>query len=161
MNHIDYLEKAVSFVQREAFQPEELVTLGEVIMTTWNNLEKIAEGVHYDVFHPSVSIIADYEMSLIQLLYRIPGETVAKDIAQIKYKDREYGSSWLKRGGSGAFHAAARKPDRIENQLKKCAGNLLVALTVDSREEGIRDDLGDLRRYMILWRAYRLSRGHR
>ena len=65
-------------------------------------------------------------------------------------KDAEYGSSWKRRGGIGAFMMLARKWDRLEEQVKKHSYDIFAAIKADSREEGIIDDLRDLRRYGLL-----------
>lgn len=97
---------------------------------------------------------------------RVP--TIAQDDAQsLQVSEREYGSSWKQRGGVGAFMMLARKWDRIENALRpskddksRAAGypdvatwDVLGALHSDSREEGILDDIRDLRRYLMLVEA--------
>lgn len=92
------------------------------------------------------------------------------DVAQLEEKDREYGGSWLKRGGVGAFMMLARKWDRLEQAMTKevvLQGNsvppppamvvdrydVLTRAVCDGREEGILDDIGDLRRYLLLVEA--------
>jgi len=79
-------------------------------------------------------------------------EEIAKtDIEQLKEKDEAYGSSWKKRGGAGAFHQGlARKWDRIEIQAEKHEYDIFLAIEKDSRTESILDDIGDLRRYLML-----------
>lgn len=67
--------------------------------------------------------------------------------------DQQYGSSWLKRGGTGAYIVGIRKADRMEQQLAKHGGNLRLAVQHDQRPEGIINDLRDLRRYFYLWEA--------
>jgi len=108
-------------------------------------------------------------------------EIAANDAKVLFEKDREYGGSWLKRGGIGAFMMACRKWDRLENAmsteictprighfqsdsksapLQKVTGGELVdkfdiikRALADGREEGILDDIGDLRRYLLLIEA--------
>ena len=75
------------------------------------------------------------------------------DIDQLVRKDAEYGSSWKSRGGVGAFMMLARKWDRLEPQVKKHGWDVFKAITADTREEGLLDDLGDLRRYLMLIEA--------
>ncbi len=73
------------------------------------------------------------------------------DVNTLRRKDAEYGSSWKKRGGVGAFMMLARKMDRIEKLLDGHAvQDLVQALQDDTREEGVKDDVGDLRRYLLL-----------
>ncbi len=77
-------------------------------------------------------------------------EVVNADLEQLRIKDRQYAGSWQKRGGIGAFMMAARKWDRLEEQVKKHGYDIFVAAADDPRPEGIRDDIGDLRRYLLL-----------
>lgn len=69
-----------------------------------------------------------------------------------------YGESWCRRGGVGAFMMLARKWDRLENYLSKPASgfdkyDILEALQFDDRPEGLIDDVRDLRRYLALVEA--------
>ena len=91
------------------------------------------------------------------------------DVDQLEQKDREYGGSWLKRGGVGAFMMLARKWDRLEQAMtsevvlrsRSVPGpdmivdryDVLTRAVADGREEGILDDIGDLRRYLLLVEA--------
>lgn len=79
----------------------------------------------------------------------LPG-VAAEDVRELQRKDAEYGGSWLKRGGTGAFHMLARKIDRLEEQAKRFNYNVLAAIEADQRPEGILDDIRDLRRYLML-----------
>src|SRR4051812_37052672 len=88
-------------------------------------------------------------------------EIAEHDVRELLQKDSEYGSSWCRRGGTGAFHQAlGRKWDRIEAQVAKHGYDLFAALAADPRPEGLIDDIGDLGRYCMLIRAYILSKGH-
>jgi hypothetical protein len=73
-----------------------------------------------------------------------------QDVATLLKKDKEYGSSWKRRGGVGAYMMLARKMDRIETQVKAHNYDIFAAITADSREEGLLDDIRDLRRYLML-----------
>lgn len=75
------------------------------------------------------------------------------DVDQLVRKNREYGESWKARGGIGAFMMLARKWDRFEQQLKEHNYDILLAALKDGREEGLLDDIGDLRRYLFLIEA--------
>lgn len=77
-------------------------------------------------------------------------DVVARDVEELVRKDAEYGSSWKRRGGVGAFMMLARKWDRIENYLQTRGWDILGAALEDRRLEGLRDDIGDLRRYLML-----------
>jgi hypothetical protein len=81
---------------------------------------------------------------------------IQADIDQLRRKNAEYGGSWIRRGGVGAFMMLARKWDRFEQQMagKK---DLRQAIAADHREEGLLDDIGDLRRYLMLVEAYTIA----
>ena len=80
-------------------------------------------------------------------------QVVDKDIAVLKEKndaDTGYDDSWKRRGGVGAFMMAARKWDRLEVAARRCGWDIFEAITRDHRPENVLDDIGDLRRYLIL-----------
>lgn len=149
--YIDYLEEAVlsaTFIKNEVVN---LDVLGTSLGRDLKRLESNAEDEGYDVLgNPGRfrGIVAN----LLSLLYRVPGALPEEDIIQLRKKDEEYGGSWKRRGGIGAYFSAVRKIDRIEHRLSKM--DLRTALENDTREEGILDDLGDLRRYLLLWESY-------
>lgn len=73
------------------------------------------------------------------------------DVDQLETKGKHYGRSWLKRGGVGAFMMLARKWDRIENDANSHDFNILEALKVAGFDgKDLLDDIGDLRRYLLL-----------
>lgn len=105
-------------------------------------------------------------------------DVAGDDIDNLNAKEREYKGSWKRRGGVGAFMMLARKWDRIEAALqpKKDAPSeaacsypgwpvapfdIFGALEADQRDEGLIDDVRDLRRYLCLveaeWRARRVK----
>lgn len=74
-----------------------------------------------------------------------------QDVDQLCIKEKEYGHSWRKRGGVGAFMMLARKWDRIENLVTTEFGyNIFKAVVEDGTEQGVIDDIRDLRRYLLL-----------
>lgn len=77
----------------------------------------------------------------------------------LKEAYKSYGPSWKQRGGIGAFMMLARKWDRLVNRVKNCGGDLVDAISTDTRREGVIDDVRDLRRYLILVEAELLARG--
>lgn len=83
----------------------------------------------------------------------------SRDIETLKQKDAEYGGSWKRRGGIGAYMMAARKIDRLEEQMKKCGYDIFAAIQDDRRDEGVLDDLRDLRRYLLLIEAEMVDTG--
>ena len=81
------------------------------------------------------------------------------DVRMLVKKEQEYGSSWKIRGGVGALMMLARKWDRLENQVKKYNYDVFAAIQADPSPMGILDDIGDLRRYLLLVEAEVLSWG--
>lgn len=82
------------------------------------------------------------------------------DVEKLLVKDKEYGASWKKRGGVGAYMMLARKWDRLEEQVEQRAGfDIIAAARNDRRPEGILDDIRDLRRYLLLVEAELLALG--
>mgnify|MGYP003645728562 FL=1 len=73
-----------------------------------------------------------------------------EDVNTLKRAEDSYGDSWKRRGGVGAFMMLARKFDRIENQSEKHNWDIFEAGDVYAGEEGLLDDIRDLRRYLIL-----------
>lgn len=82
------------------------------------------------------------------------------DVEKLKEAEKSYGGSWKKRGGVGAFMMLARKWDRIENQVSKNdpQWDIFTLIEKDQREEGIIDDVRDLRRYLLLVEAEVMAR---
>jgi hypothetical protein len=86
-------------------------------------------------------------------------EVANDDVTELRRKDAEYGGSWKKRGGVGAYMMACRKMDRLEEQLKKVSYDIFAAIEGDTRAEGVLDDVRDLRRYLMLIEAEMIARG--
>lgn len=95
-------------------------------------------------------------------------KVVDADVSALIKARKNYGESWCKRGGTGAFMMLARKWDRLENYLANPPSehvgphatspafdkyDILRALGFDRRPEGLIDDVRDLRRYLILVEA--------
>jgi hypothetical protein len=70
------------------------------------------------------------------------------DVVVLRSKGKVYGRSWIKRGGVGAFMMLARKWDRIEKSAEGNGYDILEAIAKEG--EGLLDDIGDLRRYLLL-----------
>ena len=99
-------------------------------------------------------------------------EVAEADVRAVLEAEKQYGSSWKRRGGVGAFMMLARKWDRLEGALRPddvregCAAgpcapwDIFGALEADRREEGILDDIRDLRRYLMLVESEMLARAH-
>ena len=73
-----------------------------------------------------------------------------QDIVSLIESEKSYGDSWKRRGGTGAFMMLARKFDRIEQQAESCNYDVFVAGSRFGGEDGLLDDIGDLRRYLFL-----------
>ena len=78
----------------------------------------------------------------------------AEDWTSLDRAEEDYGDSWRKRGGIGAFMMLARKWDRIEKQVYDYTYDIFLALEEDKRPEGLMDDIKDLRRYLLLVEAH-------
>ena len=149
MSYIEFVKKAQEKI-RVMFAPLDanMSYLGGYILWQWKQIEFSAKSVNYDVLscdeHLRTLILA-----IAASLYDVEGASFEEDERVLRKKDAEYGGSWQRRGGIGAFFAAVRKVDRLENSLKTF-GDLRKALDIDGREEGVRDDIGDLRRYLVI-----------
>lgn len=150
--YMNYLTTVVSKFRLNG--PINLTSRGAEIVKWWDLIEQRAAEVGYDVFLSAP--VRSLATGLTQLLY-ITGSPEG-DEKELRYKDAEYGSSWLARGGVGAFFVTARKADRIKTQLSRYDYDLAKIFSTDTRLEGIRDDIGDLRRYLILWECEAIRR---
>jgi hypothetical protein len=92
--------------------------------------------------------------------YRQHVEDIATaDAAVVVEKDKQYGASWCKRGGVGAYMVMIRKVDRMEEACQKRGYNIFEAVARDNRSEGLIDDIRDLRQYLLLIEAYLVETG--
>lgn len=83
-----------------------------------------------------------------------------QDVEGLHSSEQSYGDSWKQRGGVGAFMMLARKWDRLEKQVNEHNYDVFLAAKDDMREEGILDDIRDLRRYLFLVEAEVRMRGN-
>jgi len=83
-----------------------------------------------------------------------------QDVEGLHESEQSYGDSWKQRGGVGAFMMLARKWDRLEKQVNEYNYDVFLAAKDDMREEGILDDIRDLRRYLFLVEAEVRMRGN-
>jgi hypothetical protein len=83
-----------------------------------------------------------------------------QDVEGLHNSEQSYGDSWKQRGGIGAFMMLARKWDRLEKQVTEYNYDVFEAALGDMREEGILDDISDLRRYLFLVEAEVRMRGN-
>lgn len=88
-------------------------------------------------------------------------ERVSKMIAEtLLRKDKEYGGSWLKRGGVGAYMMKVRKSDRLEEQTKARGYDIFIAIgQTKTSSEKLADTLLDDAGYAILILAEAIARG--
>ncbi len=86
-------------------------------------------------------------------------QVATTDVEELVRKDKTYGGSWQKRGGIGAFMMAARKWDRLEEQMKSVNYDVFAAIESDTGPDGVLDDVRDLRRYLMLIEAEMIARG--
>jgi hypothetical protein len=92
------------------------------------------------------------------LNYRQHIQPLAQNDANVVIeKDKQYGASWCRRGGTGAYHVFIRKFDRLEEFVKKFDYDIFKAIVMDSRPEGIIDDIRDIRGYLLLIEAYAIE----
>lgn len=98
-----------------------------------------------------------------ELRYRAFVKQIADaDAAEVLKKDEEYGSSWKRRGGVGAYFTMIRKVDRLNQQVPGKKGydifaHLIDASRQDGNSESLLDTIRDLRRYLILIEAEHLA----
>ena len=78
------------------------------------------------------------------------GQLSQSDRDMLSAKGQQYGDSWKKRGGVGAFMMLARKWDRIELAVKDAGYDVFAAI---EKEPELVDDLQDLGCYLWLVRA--------
>lgn len=133
------------------------------LLTSWEIFEKRAEALSpsYDILRPTVP--ADFlndVRAFVELLYQNNDSSAQADCDQIREKDAAYGGSWHARGGTGAFHALARKGDRLVSMMRK-HGSLEQCRRDKTNSESIDDTIGDLRRYLILVLAWHVADGVR
>lgn len=158
MSYIDFIEKAAGRAADAILDVPDIAIMHLQLNLdrAWLNLEEIAKQEHYEVLECSAHL-RELCNRVCATLYYIPGSHPLDDCKMLRIKDAEYGGSWQRRGGPGAFFAACRKWDRYEESVRR-HGSLEAALANDKRQEGILDDVGDLRRYLILWEAWRLAK---
>lgn len=77
-----------------------------------------------------------------------------EDTKRVLKKDEEYGASWKKRGGVGAYMVMIRKVDRLETQCARHGYDIFKALESDAEgSESLLDTIRDLRSYLDLIEA--------
>jgi len=86
--------------------------------------------------------------------YRDKLQEVANEIVTtVLKKDKEYGASWKRRGGVGAYMMLVRKSDRLEQQVLAHGYDIFSALNSPRKSktiESLRDTLEDQIAYGLL-----------
>lgn len=150
MTKPDYLKQIDDVAKQYSVVP----TYEQKLLEAWRGFEERARALkpEYDILNPNVPTgFIGAATDFIRLLYENDdaAATAQVDCDQIREKDAAYGGSWHSRGGTGAFHALARKGDRLVSMFDKHKS--LVACRKDkTNSESIDDTIGDLRRYLIL-----------
>jgi hypothetical protein len=89
---------------------------------------------------------------------------IAEELVKfVNDKDIQYGSSWRKRGGAGAFMVIARKWDRIEQACETrhpAKYDIFDVFEADGRNETILDDCLDLVGYLLILVEHMIEIGH-
>ena len=113
------------------------------------------------VEHKQVIIRADmkrYDRQLHRLSF------ITRELVKfVNDKDVQYGSSWRKRGGAGAFMVMARKWDRIEQACEirhPAKYDIFDVFEADGRSETILDDCLDLVGYLLILVEHMIEIGH-
>lgn len=153
MTEPTYMSRLEHVAQHVAGDVDALNTLGHTLGHAWARFEMMAKINTYDIFAQTDLELEEMASQLCRLLFKVPGADWRLDVAQLQVKDREYGGSWIKRGGAGAFFMLARKWDRVALQLHRHDHKFALVLA-DERPDGVLDDLGDLRRYLLLCLSY-------
>ena len=82
------------------------------------------------------------------------------DVVHLEEKERTYRGSWKRRGGPGAFMMLARKWDRLEEMMRARGYRILELEDMPEKDRAVLlDQIGDLRRYLLLVEAELVSRG--
>ncbi len=84
--------------------------------------------------------------------FKRAADYMAGIVKTVEQKDKDYGSSWRRRGGPGAFMVMARKWDRIENLVKQDSWDIFKCISIDRGQ--VTDDIDDLIGYLMLIREH-------
>jgi len=143
--NFEYLENEVDKFGWDIFKA--CKQWGGLIQNTVHNIRRKLYLIQLDLDLPERAEL-DFEQLKFEL--EVMGDN---DIAALNRAQESYGDSWKKRGGVGAYMMMVRKLDRILNQVEKYDWNVKNAYDGDTREDGLWDDLRDMRRYMQLIQA--------
>lgn len=81
------------------------------------------------------------------------GQIAHEDAMLVLKKDLEYGASWKRYGGQGAFFVMIRKVHRMEEQCKRHGYDVFAAILDKTTGESLADTIRDLRCYLDLIEA--------
>jgi len=93
-------------------------------------------------------------------------EVAVRDVEGLMQARIEYGESWKKRGGCGAYFTIVRPLDRLDILCARPASNGVPfdifqhCLDSPNGDEGVLNALRDLRRYLLLVEVELVQRGH-
>jgi hypothetical protein len=82
-------------------------------------------------------------------------EIADEDVEHLHKKGEEYGDTWMEDGGIGAFFVTSQKWKRLHRHAKRHGYDVFAAVHDDA--ESVLDDIGDLRRYLMLIEAHVLQ----
>lgn len=126
---------------------------------TWRQFEGGCQRYGYNVFRAWEDVVLRAHQLRLRLHWMSATnlaaiadpfvETAMRDGAELREKNKAYGESWKRRGGISAFMMLARKWDRIDNILSSFGGEPL-AVQLGRNPGDVLDDIGDLRRYLLL-----------
>lgn len=99
----------------------------------------------------------DMQMTNVTLLYP-QMETAREDMKALlsslvdlaESKDREYGASWCKRGGIGAWFTTVRKFDRLITQVRQKGNNIWNVSEPVNSTESLEETIKDGINYLLL-----------
>jgi hypothetical protein len=133
-----------------------------VMEHTWRNFELNVKQRGYDVFaawSEASGLGLRLRLQLHWLSANFDGrlgegdpfaDVAMRDVEELQVKNANYGESWKRRGGVGAFMMLARKWDRIDNILGHTGGGATLQHLINQNPGDVLDDIGDLRRYLLL-----------
>lgn len=116
--------------------------------------------------------INDYDVPLTLTCpprYRQIAENMVRDLATLVHKNEQYGESWKRRGGKGAWFTLVRPWDRLEEMVRAAEDDIFAAgdNTHHEADSDILDSIRDVRNYLhliedeILRRRRQAERAHR
>lgn len=130
----------------------------------WGRVETSAQRAAWDVFasHDALAAADVMAVALYATHAVVRGRAdlphllglAAHDADELEASEGAYGPSWKRRGGAGAFFQVTRKWDRLEGLCKGIGtADVLHAIRTYQGSYGdpLVNDVGDLRRYLILW----------